>query len=186
MTKILGLSGSLRKGSFNAALLRAAVRAAPDGIQIEIGDISDVPLFNQDDEQAHGLPQAVLRLQAQLKAADGLLMVTPEYNNGVPGVFKNVIDWMSRGDGLSIFRGKPVAMIGASPGGFGTVLSQSHWLPVLRSLSVLPWQSGRLLVSKAGAAFDPSGELTDPAVRENLGKFVAGFASFVGEERRPG
>ena len=101
MTKtILGLSGSLRRASFNAGLLRAASELAPEGSMVEIGAIRDVPLYDGDLEAAEGLPPAVERLQGQLQAADGVLLVTPEYNNGIPGVFKNAIDWMSRGPGL--------------------------------------------------------------------------------------
>lgn len=176
MTTILGLPGSLRRASFNAGLLRAAVDAAPEGVTIEIGDISEVPLYNADEEAAHGLPEAVKRLQGQLKAADGLLLVTPEYNNGIPGVFKNAIDWMSRGEGLAMFVGKPVAVIGASPGGFGTVMAQNHWLPVLRTLRCAPWLEGRLMVSRAGGVFDDDGNLTDDKTRDQLAGFVAGFA----------
>ncbi len=177
MTKtILGLSGSLRKASFNAGLLRAAAETAPEGTQIQIGSIAEVPLYDGDLEAAEGLPQAVQTLQSQLGAADGLLLVTPEYNNGVPGVFKNTLDWMSRGPGLKLFEGKPVAVIGASPGGFGTIMAQDHWLPVLRTLKTRPWFEGRLMVSRAGGLFDQDGNLTDDATREQLAKFVAGFA----------
>ena len=177
MPRILGLSGSLRKASFNAGLLRAARDLAPEGAVIEIGDIHQVPLYNADEEAAHGLPAPVQKLQSQLDAADGLLLVTPEYNNGVPGVFKNAIDWMSRGDGLALFRGKPVAVIGASPGGFGTTLAQNDWLPVLRTLGTIPWFEGRMLVSRAGALFDDRGNLTDDKTRELLARFVQGFAA---------
>lgn len=177
MPKILGLSGSLRKGSFNAGLLRAARDLAPEGTEIEIGSILDVPLYNADLETAHGLPAPVQQLQAQLLAADGLLLVTPEYNNGIPGVFKNVIDWMSRGEGLGFFRGKPVAVLGASPGGFGTVLAQNHWLPVLRTLGMAPWFQGRMLVSRAGGLFDEDGNLTDDRTKAALRDFVAGFSA---------
>ncbi len=177
MKTILGLAGSLRKASFNSGLLRAAREVAPQGVAIEIGSIRDVPLYDGDHESEYGLPASVTRLQEQLHAADGLLMVTPEYNNGVPGVFKNAIDWMSRGPGLHFFKGKPVAVIGASPGGFGTVMAQAHWSPVLRTLEMRPWWEGRLLVSRAGAAFDAQGELTDASVRAQLAAFVAGFAA---------
>ena len=135
MTTILGLSGSLRRTSFNSGLLRAAQQVAPDGVTLTIGSIRDVPLYDGDLETAEGIPSVVKSLVDQLAAADGLLLATPEYNNGVPGVLKNTIDWMSRGDGLKVFKGKPVAVIGASPGSFGTAHAQSHWLPVLRMLS---------------------------------------------------
>lgn len=178
MTKtILGLSGSLRRASFNSGLLRAAADAAPAGTTIRIGSIREVPLYDGDLEAASGLPGAVQALQAQLAAADGLLLVTPEYNNGVPGVFKNAIDWMSRGDGLGLFVGKPVALIGASPGGFGTILAQSHWLPVLRTLKTRLWTEGRLMVSRAGSVFDDQGNLTDDKTRGQLRDYLAGFAA---------
>ncbi len=176
MTTILGLSGSLRRASFNAGLLRSASENAPDGVEIQIGSIRDVPLYDADREAESGLPEAVQTLQDQLQAADGLLLVTPEYNNGIPGVFKNTIDWMSRGSGLKLFVGKPVAVIGASPGGFGTILAQNHWMPVLRTLRMRPWIEGRLMVSRAGPLFDGDGNLTDQATREQLSAFVAGFA----------
>ncbi len=181
MTQILGLSGSLRKASFNTGLLRAAADLAPDGVTIEIGSILDVPLYNGDLEHQDGLPPAVQRLQAQLHAADGLLLFTPEYNNGIPGVFKNAIDWMSRGPGLKLFVGKPVAIAGASPGGFGTILSQNHWLPVLRTLGTRTWTEGRLLVSHAAGLFDSTGTLTDAETRARLRDFVTGFAAAIGK-----
>ena len=177
MTKIiLGLSGSLRRASINAGLLRAATEVAPDGLRIQIGSIHEVPLFNSDLEKTEGLPPAVQTLQAQLDAADGVLLVTPEYSNGIPGVFKNAVDWMSRGPGQTMWAGKPVALIGASPGGLGTVLAQNHWLPVLRTLKVAFWAEGRLMVSRAGDKFDESGTLTDDATREALATFLNGFA----------
>ena len=177
MPQILGLSGSLRKGSFNAGLLRAARDLAPEGTEIQIGSILDVPLYNADEEAAHGLPASVERLQAQLQAADGLLLVTPEYNNGIPGVFKNAIDWMSRGPGLAYFVGKPVALLGASPGGFGTVLAQNDWLPVLRTLKAELWAEGRMLVSRASGLFDENGALTDDRTRAALRDFIAGYSA---------
>lgn len=176
MTTILGLSGSLRRASFNAGLLRAAAELTPEGTRIETGTIRDVPLYDGDLEAAEGLPQPVRALQAQLAAADGLLLVTPEYNNGIPGVFKNAIDWMSRGDGLAMFVAKPVAVIGASPGRFGTILAQNHWLPVLRTLRMRPWQEGRLMVTRAGGVFDADGNLTDEKTRETLRNFIAAFS----------
>lgn len=177
MPTILGLSGSLRRASFNAGLLRAARDTAPDGVTIDIGDIAGVPLYNADDEAATGTPAAVARLNQQMAAADGLLLVTPEYNNGIPGVFKNVIDWMSRGEGLAQFKGKPVALIGASPGGFGTTQAQTNWLPVLRTLNTRPWWDGRLMVSRAGGLFDADGNLTDDKTRQLLADYIAGFAA---------
>jgi chromate reductase, NAD(P)H dehydrogenase (quinone) len=180
MPQILGLSGSLRHGSFNTALLRAATSLAPAGSVIEAHTLHGVPLYDGDLEAAEGVPPAVATLKAALEACDGLLLVTPEYNNGIPGVFKNAIDWMSRPPGgTDLFKGKPVAVIGASPGNFGTILAQNHWLPVLRTLGTRPWFEGRLMVSRASSMFDAEGNLTDEATRSRLANFLAGFADFV-------
>ena len=181
MTTIVGISGSLRSGSFNTALLRAAASQAPPGVELQVGSIRGIPLYDGDVEAASGIPQAVADLKSQIIAADGLLLVTPEYNNGIPGVFKNAIDWLSRppADTAKVFGGRPVAVIGASPGGFGTILSQNAWLPVLRTLGTRPWFGGRLMVSRASKMFDEHGALTDEATRKQLAEFVSGFAAFV-------
>ena len=176
--KILGISGSLRKGSYNTALLRAAADLLPE---LEVGSIAGIPLYDGDLEASQGIPPAVQALKAKIVESDGLLLVTPEYNNSIPGVFKNAIDWLSRppADIGKVFGGRPVGVIGASPGGFGTILSQNAWLPVLRTLGTKTWFGGRLQVSRAGNAFNPAGELTDEAVREQLRKYLAGFVSFI-------
>lgn len=179
MTTIFGLSGSLRRASFNAGLLRAASTLMPQGATLVIGSIGEVPLYNADVE-AEGTPQAVHDLREQIAAADGLLLSTPEYNNGIPGVFKNAIDWIGSGVGAQVFAGKPVAVMGASPGGFGTLLSQNHWLPVLRTLKARQYHEGRMLVSGAGRLFDDAGNLSDEATREKLRAFLAGFVEAVG------
>jgi NAD(P)H-dependent FMN reductase len=180
MTHILGISGSLRKGSFNSSLLRAAAELAGEGVELEIGSIEGIPLYNADLETAEGMPAAVQALKSKVIACDGLLLATPEYNNGIPGVFKNAIDWLSRppADTARVFAGRPVAVIGASPGGFGTILAQDHWLPVLRTLGTKPWFGGRLMVSRAGQVFSDDGHLVDEGVRNQLAQFVAGFAEF--------
>jgi NAD(P)H-dependent FMN reductase len=184
--KILGISGSLRKGSYNTALLRAAASLMPDGTQLEIGSIASIPLYDGDLEAAQGIPLVVQALKNSITQADGLLLVTPEYNNSIPGVFKNAIDWLSRppADIGKVFGGRPVGVIGASPGGFGTILSQNAWLPVLRTLGTRTWFGGRLQVSRAGNVFNAAGELTDEAIREQLRKYLAGFVAFVGEGNR--
>jgi NAD(P)H-dependent FMN reductase len=180
MTTLIGIAGSTRRGSFNAALLRAAAAAMPQGAQLRIEPIAEIPLYNGDEEAAHGIPAPVARLKDAIAAADGLLLVTPEYNNSLPGVAKNAIDWLSRppADIGRVFGGKPVAIAGASPGGFGTVLSQSAWLPVFKTLGANVWSGGRLLVSRAGAVFDAQGGITDAALRDNLARFLAGFVAF--------
>ncbi len=180
MTRILGISGSLRTGSFNTSLLRAAQAVAGDGIQFDTATLHGIPLYDADLEARDGIPDAVQALKARIIASDGVLLVTPEYNNGIPGVFKNGIDWLSRPntDIGAVFGGRPFALIGASPGGFGTILSQNHWLPVLKTLGVQLWSGSRLMVSRAGQAFDAEGELVDDGVRKQLAGFVQGFAAF--------
>ena len=178
MTHILAVSGSLRKASFNTGLMRAAETVAPDSVTLTGMTLHGIPLYDGDEEAARGLPDAVIAFKEAIAKSDGLLMVTPEYNNGVPGVFKNAIDWASRE--TNVFRGKPVAIIGASPGGFGTILGQNHWLPVIRTLGMRPWFNGRLMVSRAGDQFDAEGNLTDESTRERLSEFLAGFSEFVG------
>ncbi|WP_211441500.1 NADPH-dependent FMN reductase [Collimonas humicola] len=181
MTKIVGVAGSLRSGSLNAALLRAAVDLMPAGATLEIGTIKGIPLYDGDLEQAEGIPAAVTLLKEQIAVADALLLVTPEYNNSMPGVFKNALDWLSRppADIARIFNGRRVAVIGASPGGFGTILSQNAWLPVLRTLGMQPWFGGRLMVSRAGKAFNENGELVDEQVRDQLREFNRNFVEFL-------
>jgi chromate reductase, NAD(P)H dehydrogenase (quinone) len=179
--KILGISGSLRKGSYNTALLKAALGLMPEGVQLEAGSIHGIPLYDGDLEAAQGSPPAVQALKDRILQAQGLLLVTPEYNNSVPGAFKNAIDWLSRpsADIPKVFGDRPVAVIGASPGGFGTILAQNAWLPVLRTLGTRPWFGGRMQVSRAGNVFDAAGELTDEAIRAQLRKYLAGFVDFI-------
>lgn len=185
MITIVGISGSLRRGSYNSSILRAAASLAPEDCEIRTESIADIPLYDGDAEAANGIPAPVAKLKEAIVAADGLLIVTPEYNNGIPGVTKNAIDWLSRppADIPRVFRGKPVALAGASPGAFGTILSQNAWLAVLRTLGTDFWSGGRLLVSRAGSVIDQSGEITDAALRDNIKKFVAGFAAYVRAKR---
>ena len=180
MTSIVGISGSLRRKSFNSALLRAAAELMPEGATLDIASIADIPLYNGDVEASDGIPRAVSELKDRIASADALLLATPEYNNSIPGVMKNAMDWLSRppADISKVFGDRSVAIIGASPGGFGTTLAQSAWLPVIRTLRMRPWFAGRLLVSRAGAAFNDAGELIDKEVRAQLQKFVEGFSEF--------
>jgi chromate reductase len=181
MTKLTGFCGSLRKGSFNAALLRAAASSMPDGSNLIIGTIQGIPLYNADEEEASGIPSAVNALKEVIVEGDGLLIVTPEYNNSTPGVLKNAIDWLSRppADSARIFKDRPVAIMGASPGGFGTILSLSAWLPVLSTLGTRHWSGGRLLMSRAHTLIDANGDLADDSMKAQVTKFMAGFVDFI-------
>lgn len=180
MTTILGISGSLRAQSFNTTLLHAAQTLAGPGFALDAATLHGIPLYDGDVEQRDGLPNAVAELKERIVASAGVLLVTPEYNNGIPGVFKNAIDWLSRpaADIPRVFGNRPFAVIGASPGGFGTILSQAAWLPVLRTLGTRHWSGGRLMVSRAHQAFDENGGIRDEALRKQLGEFLHGFAQF--------
>ncbi len=179
MITLIGLSGSLRRQSFNTSLLRAAAGMMPEGATLDLRTLHGIPVYNADDEAATGIPPAAAALKDAIAAADGLLLSTPEYNNSIPGVTKNGIDWLSRppADVKRVFGGKPVAIISASPGGFGAVLSQTAWLPVMKTLGASVWAGPRLTVSRAGSVFAEDGSLTDGTIREQLKKFVAGFVA---------
>lgn len=186
MTTIIAISGSLRAGSYNTALLRAAAPLMPAGVSLEIATIHGIPLYDGDLEARDGIPPLVVALKERIAAADGLLLATPEYNNGIPGVFKNAIDWLSRppADIPRVFGNRPIAVVGASPGGFGTILAQNAWLPVLRTLGTRPWYGGRLLVSRASSVFDAAGELADEKTKEQLRQFLHGFSEFATSRAR--
>ena len=180
MGTILAIPGSWRKGSYNAALARAAQALAPDGWAIEIASIADFPLYDGDLEAAQGLPSAVAALKERIVAADALLLVTPEYNNSVPGTLKNAIDWLTRpaSDIARVFGDKPTGLIGATPGPGGTRLAQAAWLPVLRLLGTRPWFGKSLYLADAGEAFDAGGALVDERLRGVLAAYLQGFAAF--------
>ena len=185
MIKLLGMSGSLRRGSYNALLLRAATQLMPPDSTLEVASIRGIPLYDADVE-AQGFPATVVQLKEAVAAADGVLLVTPEYNNSIPGVFKNAIDWLSRppADIKRVFGGRPFALMGASPGYFGTLLSQTAWLQVLRTLGTEPWFGARLTLSRAAGVFDESGALKDAAVEDQLKKFLEGYVGFVERLKR--
>ncbi|QRM57016.1 NADPH-dependent FMN reductase [Sinorhizobium sp. BG8] len=181
MTRLIALSGSLRKDSYNTALMKAAIAMAPAGTDIVEGSIRGIPLYDGDVEAAEGIPEAATRLKDLIAGADGVMLFTPEYNNSIPGVLKNAIDWLTRpsSDIGRVFGNKPFAITGASPGNFGTLLSQEAWLPVMRTLGTRPWFGQKLMVSKAGSVFDADGRIVDEATEKRLRSFVEGFCAFV-------
>ena len=185
MSTILGLSGRLRSGSFNTALLRAGAGLMPAGSTLELATLHGIPLYDGDAEARDGIPPAVQALKERIAACDGLLLATPEYNNAIPGVLKNGIDWLSRpsADIARIFGNKPLAVMGASPGGFGTILAQNAWLPVLRTLGTRPWFGGRLMVARAGQVFDATGAMVDDKMKQQLQQFLQGFVAFLAAGR---
>ena len=186
MTKILGISGSLRAQSYNTALLKVAQSLAGDDIKLEIATLHGIPLYDGDLEQREGIPAPVRELKDRILANEGLLLCTPEYNNGIPGVFKNAIDWLSRpgSDIPKIFGDRPVAVMGASMSGFGTILSQNAWLPVLKTLGTRQWFGGKLMLSRAHTLIDENGSIADEATRKLLSGFLQGFAGFVESNKR--
>lgn len=172
--RILGIAGSLRRESYNRALLRAAQRLAPEGTALDSFDLEGIPLFNQDHE--HALPERVAAFKADIRAADAILFVTPEYNYSLPGVLKNAIDWASRPSGDSAWRGKPAAILGASPGTLGTARAQYHLRQILVTLNMPTLNQPEVMVGSAADKFDAQGGLTDADTRERVGQLLRALA----------
>jgi len=173
--QVLGINGSLRDGSYNGALLRAAAELLPPGVTLEITNLAGIPPFNQDEEKP--LPQAVALLRARMAAADALLFSTPEYNSSVSGVLKNALDWASRGRDMPL-AGKPAAVMGASTGAFGTARAQLHLRQVLAHLGVLVLPKPEVMVMHAAEAFDEQGRLVNENTRGFLGQLLAALADW--------
>lgn len=180
---LVGLCGSLRKASFNRALLAAAAELLPTGVTLEVAEIGDFPLYNEDLERA-AYPPAVTRVRAQIAAADAVLIATPEYNYGVPGVLKNAIDWISRPQKDAPWRGKALAIAGASPGGFGAVrgIYQMRQIAVSQDMHVL--NRPEIMVSAAQTRFDEQGRLTDETTRKYLSDMLEALAEYARQLRR--
>lgn len=178
MTRVAAFAGSLRSGSYNRGLLRAAVELAPEEMTIEVVEIGGVPLFNADLE-AQGDPEPVAAFKRAIGAADGLLIATPEYNLGVPGVTKNAIDWASRPPRNSVLNGKPVAVMGATPGMGGTARGQSQLRQAFVFTNSFAMPQPEVLVRRASELFDAEGRLIDEPTRAHLGKFLAAFAAWI-------
>ncbi|CAA9442129.1 MAG: NADPH:quinone oxidoreductase [uncultured Ramlibacter sp.] len=168
--KVLGISGSLRAGSYNTMALRAAQKLAPKGMEIEIASIADIPMYN-DDVRAKAEPEAVAALKAKVRAADALLLVTPEYNFSIPGVLKNTLDWMSRPPEPP-FDGKPVAIMGATPGPVGTARVQYDLRKVLVFMNTFTVNKPEVFIANAPAKFNAQGELTDEATAKFIGDLL--------------
>jgi chromate reductase len=184
-TRIVGISGSLRRGSFNSALLRAAAASASEDVRIDIRTIQGIPLYDADVEATVGLPAEVHALKDDIAAANALLLATPEYNRSFPGVLKNAMDWVSRphADIPRVFGGKPVALIGATTGRSATKHARAAWLPVLRALGMLPYAEDGLGIARAREVFGEGGELVDESVRRDIEAFLRGFADFIKDPR---
>ena len=172
--EVVGIAGSLRRGSLNRALLRAAVESAPAGLRITPHDLADVPLYNGDVE-ASGVPPAVLALRDAIRRSDGLLIATPEYNHGVPGVLKNAIDWLSRPPRDSALDGAVAAIMGASPGMTGTARSQTQLRQAFVFTNTYALLQPEVLVGRAHEKFDADGRLTDDKTRQFLRTFLERF-----------
>ena len=162
--RILGIAGSLRKGSFNHGALRAAAELVPDDATLEIFELDGIPGFNQDDEQ--NPPEKVAEFKRKIRDADAILFVTPEYNYSVPGVLKNAIDWASRPYGDSAWNGKPAAIMGASIGGIATARAQYHLRQMMVFLNMFPINQPEVMIGNAGEKFDDQGNLTDETTRD--------------------
>lgn len=183
--RIIAISGSLRKGSYNRALLAAAQMACPAGMSITINDdLRNLPLFDEDleDEMGNG-PDSVMRFRKLVAEADGLIIATPEYSNSIPGGLKNALDWLSRGDASPLVE-MPTAIIGATTGGWGTRLSQAALRQVLYSTESLVMPNPSNFVRQAAASFDETGTLTDERLKQSLAEMVASLGKWI-ERVRP-
>jgi chromate reductase len=179
--KVLGIAGSLRKGSYNRAALRAAQDLMPAGAVLEIAEIDGLPGFSQDEEKSP--PAKVTELKAKIRAADAVLFVTPEYNYSIPGVLKNAIDWASRPYGDSAWKGKPVAVMGASPGALGTARAQYHLRQCFVFLDMPVVNQPEVMIAHAADKFDADGNLKDDKAKELTAKLLANLCDLVRRQR---
>src|SRR5579884_1880577 len=181
MIRILGISGSLRRGSHNTKLLRAAAELLPPGVELEVfSGLRELPPYDPDRDTEPADP-AVGRLRAAIADADGVLIATPEYNGSIPGVLKNALDWASRPFASNVLRGKPVAVVGASTGLFGAVWAQADTRKVLGIIGA-DVIDHELPVGQADTAFTPDGDLAEPEMRAVLGDLVNVLAARAGAQ----
>jgi chromate reductase len=176
--RILGISGSLRRGSYNTALLRSAAELAPDGVTVEIFDLKGIPMFDPDDEAAGGFPERVAALRHAIDSADGLLIATPEYNYSVTAALKNAIDWASRGGDQSPLNRKPAAIVGAG-GRFGTLRSQLHLREILLHNEMSLVASPQVMIDRAAEKFDESLRLADSRHRDQLARLLEALTDLI-------
>lgn len=175
--EVLGMSGSLRRGSLNTAALRAAGELMPPGMTLVVFDLADLPFYNGDVE-AQGFPEPVARFHARILRADALLFATPEYNHSIPGLVKNAVDWASRPPDGAPIQGKPVGILGASPSLVGTARAQLDLRRVCTFAGALPMPPPEVLIGRAHVKFDAEGRLTDEPTRVHLGKFLEALAAW--------
>jgi chromate reductase len=173
---ILGFAGSLRKGSFNKSLLSAALELIPDGAILDIFDLEGIPPFNQDQESQP--PERVKEFKARIRAADAILIATPEYNYSVPGVLKNAIDWASRPYGDNPFEDKPVALMGASIGMLGTARAQYHLRQTFVFLNMHPLNKPEVMVPSANEKIDKTGKVTDDKTRQKIRELLESLVAW--------
>jgi chromate reductase, NAD(P)H dehydrogenase (quinone) len=181
--KVVGFSGSLRRGSLNSAALRALTALVPADLAIDIFDLSPIPLYNDDLRTKEGYPEGVQSFRDALKAADGVLIATPEYNYSIPGVLKNAIDWASRPPEQP-FDGKPIAILGASPGALGSARAQYHLRQCFIYLNGQVMNRPEVMIGAANSKFDADGNLTDQGTADFLKKFLAAFADHIRYHQR--
>jgi chromate reductase, NAD(P)H dehydrogenase (quinone) len=173
---ILGFAGSLRKNSYNKALLREAAKLVPAGARLEIFDLEGIPPYNQDAEQPS--PDRVREFKAKIRSADAILIATPEYNYSIPGILKNAIDWASRPYTDNSFAGKPVAMMSASTGILGGARAQYHLRQVFVFLDMYPINKPEVFVTFAPSKFDDKGNLTDETARKLIGELLRNLVAW--------
>jgi len=181
LTRVLAIPGSLRKGSYNRAVLQAAATLAPEGMEIEIHGLDGIPVFNADDEKATGFPPAVASLRAALAEADALLIATPEYNHSVPGALKNALDWLSRSPD-SPLTGKPGAILGAA-GRFGSVRAQSHLREILLHSRMDLVLAPQVMIEIGPTGFDDDLRLLDERHQDQISRLLTGLAHLVDRTR---
>lgn len=180
---VLGVAGSLRAGSYNRGLIRAAAEVAPPGVRVVTHELDQIPLFNADVE-ADGDPAAVVAFKDAIGGADALLIATPEYNHCVPGVLKNAIDWASRPPRRSVLTDKPVAIMGASSGRGATARAQAHLRDGLAYTGALVLPLPEVLVAVAGEKYDEAGELTDQQTRQDIRDLLVALAAWTRRMRQ--